>query len=138
MNKLQTEIGERLRGIRENIFFSGVKLSAKQFADKLGSTVDKIRNYETGRSSVSDEFLVMLYRSGINPIFVLTGEGSVFSPNDTGRQLEEVSGNSKKTVSESIPSNYETEKMSDNELIDLFTVAAGDLKKRLEEKRGRY
>ncbi len=88
MQNLNKEIGERLRFIR-SIFNEGGKLSATQFARLLGETMHKILNYELGRAQLPPSLLVTLYRRGINPIFILTGEGSFFAPNQAGRELKD-------------------------------------------------
>ncbi len=86
MENLNKEIGERLRFVR-SIFNEGGKLSANQFAHLVGETVHRILNYENGRASVPISLLITLYRRGINPIFILTGEGSIFAPNQEGKEL---------------------------------------------------
>ncbi|MGB9913895.1 MAG: helix-turn-helix domain-containing protein, partial [Candidatus Kapaibacteriota bacterium] len=86
MENLNKEIGERIRFIR-SIFNEGGKLSASQFAHLLGETMHKILNYELGRAQVPPSFLATLYYRGINPIFILTGEGSIFAPNRAGEVL---------------------------------------------------
>ncbi|ROL56278.1 XRE family transcriptional regulator [Bacteroidetes/Chlorobi group bacterium Naka2016] len=88
MENLNKEIGERIRFIR-SIFNEGGKLSATQFAHLLGETMHKILNYELGRAQVPPSFLVTLYKRGINPIYILTGEGSIFAPNIAGRELSQ-------------------------------------------------
>ncbi|MGB9852837.1 MAG: helix-turn-helix domain-containing protein [Candidatus Kapaibacteriota bacterium] len=88
MENLNKEIGERIRFIR-SIFNEGGKLSASQFAHLLGETMHKILNYELGRAQVPPSFLATLYYRGINPIFILTGEGSIFAPNRAGEVLQE-------------------------------------------------
>lgn len=88
MKNLNKEIGERIRFVR-SIFNEGGKLSATQFAHLLGETMHKILNYELGRAQVSPSFLVTLYNRGINPIFILTGEGSIFAPNSAGKELRQ-------------------------------------------------
>lgn len=88
MENLNKEIGERIRFIR-SIFNEGGKLSATQFAHLLGETMHKILNYELGRAQVPPSFLVTLYKRGINPTYILTGEGSIFAPNIAGRELSQ-------------------------------------------------
>lgn len=91
MKDLNKEIGARIRFIR-SIFNEGAKLSASQFAHLLGESVHKILNYELGRAQVSPSFLVSLYRRGINPTYILTGEGKIFAENKAGRELEQKFG----------------------------------------------
>ncbi len=87
MNDLHKNIGKRLRYIRE-IFNEGSKLSADQFAFILDETGDKIRNYELGRAKVRVRLLHTLYYKGINPTYIITGEGEVFADNQEGRALK--------------------------------------------------
>ena len=135
MGELQKEIGSRLRKIRENIFFLGIKLSARQFAEKLGSSKDKISNYETGRPSVPDKLLVDLYKNGINPTYVLTGEGEVYDENSAGQSLKEkIEGKESEAGKVELVSELNLKEMSDEELVEFLSVAAGDIKKRLKSK----
>ncbi|MFN3306266.1 MAG: hypothetical protein ACK42Z_03655 [Candidatus Kapaibacteriota bacterium] len=147
MQNLNKEIGERLRFVR-SIFNEGGKLSATQFARLLGETMHKILNYELGRAQVPPSLLVTLYRRGINPIFILTGEGSFFAPNQAGRELKdklekhlEAKGpNNDAPILNQIedkilPSNLETTRIeyserNFDELIELarkYTAVAGDI-----------
>lgn len=147
MQSLNKEIGERLRFVR-SIFNEGGKLSATQFARLLGETMHKILNYELGRAQVPPSLLVTLYRRGINPIFILTGEGSFFAPNQAGRELKEkleqhieskASNNDKYNSTQfeekNLPNNVETTRLefadrNFDELIELarrYTAVAGDI-----------
>lgn len=114
MIDLNLEIGNRLREIRD-IFHEGAKLSAEQFAFVLDETGDRIRNYEIGRASVNVRVLHKLYEKGINPTYLITGEGDIFADNEAGRLRRET-----------IKLNYEKGKLEDNNHIIL--VAAGRLK----------
>lgn len=87
MENFNKEIGKRLRKVRE-IMNEGGKLSAEQFAYLLGETRDKIANYESGRASLPVRVLYELYNRGINPQFLLSGEGSIFADNDIGKAFE--------------------------------------------------
>jgi transcriptional regulator with XRE-family HTH domain len=89
MEQLLTKMGERLKSVREKYLMPGVKLSATQIAAILGSTNDKISNYERGISGIPNHILVALYHSGINPVYLLTGEGDVYESNPEGRRLAE-------------------------------------------------
>lgn len=88
MSGSNLDIGNRLKEIR-NIFNEGSKLSAEQFAYLLEETGDRIRNYELGRAGIPVRLLYNLYHRGYNPIYIITGEGSVFAPNQKGKEVEE-------------------------------------------------
>lgn len=146
MKNLNKEIGERIRFVR-SIFNEGAKLSASQFAHLLGETMHKILNYELGRAQVPPSFLVALYRKGINPIFILTGEGGVFAPNKYGFELKQKlgehlkkEGKEKFNIDSDLESHFENsnnfsqrENLSERnikELIELarqYTAVAGDI-----------
>lgn len=83
MSTFSEEVGERLKQIRF-IFNEGGKLSADQFAFILGETRDKIANYELGRAGLPVRVLLELYKRGINPVYIITGEGSIFADNREG------------------------------------------------------
>jgi len=151
MESLNKEIGQRLRYIR-SIFNEGVKLSANQFAHILGESVHKILNYESGRVQVPPSFLLNLYRRGVNPIFILSGEGEIYAPNAEGmefkRRLEakrspKQSGSSTKkedsrTEPTALPSNVPFTEAKIDELIELarsYTVAAGDIMRLLSLRK---
>ena len=87
MENINKEIGKRLKKVRE-IMNEGGKLSAEQFAYLLGETRDKIANYESGRASLPVRVLYELYNRGINPQFLLSGEGSIFADNTAGKEFE--------------------------------------------------
>ncbi len=70
-----------------NVFNEGGKLTADQFAFLLGETRDKITNYELGRASIPIRLLYELYNRGINPIYLITGEGSCFAANKAGQEF---------------------------------------------------
>ncbi len=84
----QEEVGARLKQIR-SIFNEGGKLSADQFAFLLGETRDKIANYELGRASLPIRVLYELYKRGINPIYIISGEDSIFANNEVGQIFKE-------------------------------------------------
>ncbi|MDC1068023.1 helix-turn-helix transcriptional regulator [Candidatus Kapabacteria bacterium] len=86
MNQLQKLSGNRLKNIRE-IFNEGSKLSANQFAFLLDESADRIRNCELGRTSISIDILKKLYERGINPSYIITGEGDIFTDTPTGKEL---------------------------------------------------
>ncbi len=81
---LNKEIGKRIKNIRL-IFNEGGKLSANQFGFLLKESGDKIRNYELGRTAVPVRILLSLYNRGINPIYIISGEGSMFADTKAGR-----------------------------------------------------
>lgn len=114
MNELNIEVGNRLREVRD-IFHEGMKLSADQFAFLLDETGDKIRNYELGRAAVSIKVLRKLYDKGINPTYIVTGEGDIFADNRAGDERREA-----------IRKNLEKGKLEAEKRIIL--VAAGRLK----------
>ncbi len=80
-------IGNRLREIRA-LFNEGGRISAAQFAYLLNTNRDKIANYESGRSSLPLEIVYLLYQRGINPIYLICGEGSLFASNAEGKIFE--------------------------------------------------
>jgi hypothetical protein len=86
MENLNKNIGKRLKEVRM-LFNEGDWLSGDQFGHLLGVSGDKIRNYESGRSAVPVRLLAELYRRGINPVFLIAGEGSVFADNEEGRRM---------------------------------------------------
>ena len=85
---INQEIGTRLREVR-TLFNEGGKVSATQFAYLLNTTRDKIANYESGRSALPLTIIFLLYQRGINPIYLICGEGSMFAPNMEGRNFEQ-------------------------------------------------
>jgi hypothetical protein len=85
---IHIEIGARLREVR-SIFNEGSRLSSEQFAYLLDETRDKIINYELGRAAVPLRVLLELYRRGINPIYLLSGDGDIFAKNIAGKTLKE-------------------------------------------------
>jgi hypothetical protein len=80
-------LGRRLKDIRM-IINEGGKLSGDQFGYILGETRDNIANYETGRAGVPIRLLHELYKRGINPVYIISGEGSIFAENDAGRKFK--------------------------------------------------
>ncbi len=91
MDDLKAQTGERLREIR-NIFNEGFKLTISQFAGLMGETKDRMANYESGRSSIPNHLLVNLYRRGVNPVYLLTGEGSIYADTPAGKELKKKIG----------------------------------------------
>ncbi len=88
MNEYNLSVGKRLQNIRKT-FNEGTKLSANQFAHLLGTTRDKIVNYENGRSSVPVSILYSLYLRGINPVYLISGDGEIYAENTAGQLIRE-------------------------------------------------
>jgi hypothetical protein len=130
MDNMQKNIGDRLKEIRD-IIFEGGRISARQFAQSVGETKDNIANYENGRANVPNRLLAALYHKGINPIYILTGEGTVNAPNEAGKiiaQRIKYSGSAKSNVAEIHKIDFA--KMDFDELVMQFnqlTAAAGDM-----------
>lgn len=87
MNNLNNSIGGRLKKIRL-IFNEGRKLSAEQFGHLIGESRDNVTNYESGRAGLPVRVLFELYKRGINPIYLISGEGSMFAPNSAGESFK--------------------------------------------------
>ncbi|MBX3044134.1 MAG: helix-turn-helix transcriptional regulator [Candidatus Kapabacteria bacterium] len=113
MSTYAEQVGERLKKIRF-IFNEGGKLSADQFAFLLGETRDKIANYELGRAGLPIRVLLELYRRGISPIYLISGEGSIFSDNNEGK-------NFKHRISEKVKSGWKFSQQS----MDILYTALG-------------
>lgn len=141
MKLLHKKIGERLRYIRENVLGDGVKLTASQCATLFNTSADKIRNYESGRSAVPVEFLVKLYRKGINPVFIIAGEGIPIADNKAGWLLNERSAGNvygrddEAIVQKFYPREFDTSHLSSVEKLNLIESVAGDIRKKLDEKK---
>lgn len=137
MDNIQKIIGDRLREIRD-IIFEGGRISARQFAVAVGETKDNIANYENGRANVPNRLLVALYHKGINPTYILTGEGEIFASNEEGDMIAKRiknKGKAKSNVAEIHRIDFE--KMDFNELVIRFnqlTAAAGDMIQALQKK----
>ena len=76
-------VGKRLSEVRK-IFNEGGEIPITQFAFLLSESRDKLSNYENGRSAIPIKLLHELYIRGINPIYILSGEGEVFADNNAG------------------------------------------------------
>ncbi|MCX6155789.1 MAG: hypothetical protein NT007_16710 [Candidatus Kapabacteria bacterium] len=133
--ELKQEISERLRFIRENLIVKGIRLSAAQFADMFDTSEDKIRNYENARSNVSIELLILLYRHGINPIFLLTGEGSWFAENKAGKQLASDFKTSKNAGLITNLVKIDGSSLADRKAVRIVNAAAGDIKASIKSKK---
>jgi len=87
MENILKESGERLKEVRL-VFNQGKKLSSEQFAYSLDETGDRIKNYEYGKASIPIRLLYRLYKKGINPNFIISGEGGMFAQNYEGLYLK--------------------------------------------------
>ncbi len=72
MDNLKKNIGRRLKEVRLFVF-DGMTVS--HFAEILHEKSANISNYEQGKANIPNRVLVELYYRGINPIYILTGEG---------------------------------------------------------------
>ena len=135
MDNLIRDAGNRLREVR-HIFNEGDKLSAKQFAYLLDETQDRILNYENGRAAISLQLLVNLYYRGINPVYILTGDGEIFAENDAGKALKSKIRTSAHRQASVVPIEN-LEGLSIGEMLmraEQYSAAAGDILKILKEK----
>lgn len=137
MEDLQKSIGLRLKEVR-SIFFEGGKLSGRQFALAVNETKDNISNYENGRANVPNRLLVTLYNKGINPNFILTGEGSIYASNEAGKLLEK-RANEDKNEYGNVAEIYsiDAKGLSFDEMVkqfDILTAAAGDMMRAIQKK----
>ncbi len=126
-NDYLKNIGQRLRFVR-SIFNEGKKLSTEQFAHLLGESRDNIANYEHARASVPARVLIELYKRGINPTWVLTGDGDVFTNNLQGKQrrkLMKERGIDMSEIKELAKVEFEEHKE-----VKVLKVAAGKIKNR--------
>ena len=105
----------------------------------MGETKDNIANYENGRAYIPNRLLIALYERGFNPIYILSGEGSIFASNGRGRALLEAIDLKKLQKRRNENHNdYDFSKFSIKELerkVDQFQVAAGDIMKVIEKKK---
>ncbi len=135
MDNLIKNAGNRLREVR-HIFNEGDKLSAKQFAYLLDETQDKILNYENGRAAISLQLLVNLYYRGVNPVYILTGEGEIFADNEAGKSLKskiKIASNRRASV---VPIDIHVGRSFGEIYVraSQYSAAAGDIQKILKEK----
>lgn len=133
MKDINTEIGIRLKKIR-SIFNEGGELTGNQFAYLLGENGDKIRNYESGRSALPVKVLLELYYRGISPVYVISGEGSIFADNDAGRDFaEKIAGRRDEGSIKLI--HFELNELNDSIEICQQKAAAGIIKLRKNEDK---
>jgi len=78
------ETGKRLREAREFLLKIQTKEDLAEFLKIAGITQEQLKNYESGRTAVPSPLLVLLYELGINPTYILTGEGTKFAGNPSG------------------------------------------------------
>lgn len=138
MNDINVEIGLRLREVR-HIINEGGKLSADQFAHLLNETRDRIINYELGRASVPIRILYELYKRGINPIYIIAGDGSPFAENEAGQRLSELinekAANIGKRIGKTIVvGNAELQSQDEAGSANVLKVAAGLIKRKDDKK----
>lgn len=126
-NDYLKHIGRRLRIVR-SIFNEGKKLSTEQFAHLLGETRDNIANYEHARASVPARVLIELYKRGINPTWVLTGDGDIFANNSQGKQRRKLLKERNIDISE-IKQMVAVE-FDEQREVKVLKVAAGKIKNR--------
>jgi transcriptional regulator with XRE-family HTH domain len=138
MDEIKKTIGKRLREIRA-VFLEGDKVSGRQFANALGETQDNIANYENGRASIPNRLLLRLYERGFNPVYLLSGEGSIFADNHSGRALREKVNNKKNKMAKVHDlRQFDYSKLSIEELekkVIQYQVAAGDIMRIIQMKR---
>jgi len=126
-NDYLKNIGQRLRFVR-SIFNEGKKLSTEQFAHLLGESRDNIANYEHARASIPARVLIELYKRGINPTWVLTGDGDVFANNLPGKQRRKLMKERGIDISE-IKELAKVE-FEEHKEVKVLKVAAGKIKNR--------
>jgi len=80
------EIGERIKKVRKEL-----GLTQEDMAKKLGMSRNSIIRYENGEAVPSRKFLKLLeYEFGINPRWILKGEGEMFLPSDYEKKKQEL------------------------------------------------
>jgi hypothetical protein len=106
----------------------------------LGEKKDSITNYEMGKAGIPNRLLVKLYDRGFNPVYIISGEGSLFADNDKGKALKEKLESRKNSNGTSVQNIRELDlsKLSLSELerkVMQYQVAAGDILKIIEMKK---
>ena len=77
-------MNERLKKIRENL-----KLTQKEIAEKVGISLRAWQNYELGLRKVPTNLVKTLYEQlGVNPIWLLSGEGFMLIEGETNNSKE--------------------------------------------------
>ena len=127
-------MGKRLREIR-HVFFEGRKVSTRQFAEFLSETKDNIANYENGRAFIPNRLLVSLYLRGYNPIFLLTGESSMYADNEAGETLRAAAASQIGGAVEILSPESDKRISIAAEPHEDFSVAAGDVSKAINKNK---
>lgn len=119
-------VGKRLQEIRKT-FNEGTKLSASQFAHLLGTTRDKITNYENGRSSLPVSVLYSLYLRGINPVYIISGDGEIYADNAAGERIRKrIEQKKENEIRKKNIFRLDDEKYKENQ--NIYKSAAGRIK----------
>lgn len=126
MKDLNIEVGLRLKQVR-HFFNEGKKLSAEQFGHLLGESRDNIANYEMGRAGVPIRVLFELYERGINPTYIITGDGKVFADNKAGKDFQQRL--KRKSIDLSLAVGISKLDYSENTELKVLKVAAGKIPK---------
>jgi repressor LexA len=80
------EIGERIRKVRREL-----NLKQEEMAKRIGMSRASFTRYENGEAVPSRKFLKLLeYEFGINPRWILKGEGEMFLPSDYEKKKQEL------------------------------------------------
>jgi transcriptional regulator with XRE-family HTH domain len=127
MDEYNSIVGKRLQEIRKS-FNEGTKLSVSQFAHLLGTTRDKITNYENGRSALPVSILYALYIRGISPVYIISGDGHIYADNTAGNLLKERI-ESKKSESNLRKDIFRLDDERYRVSRDVYKSAAGKIKK---------
>ena len=136
MEDINKAIGKRIQTVRKNYLGDGYELTTAQMAKILYCSKDKVLNFENGRTKVTPEILILLYNRGINPIFILTGEGSAFADNAAGeiikqRQKQVIYKRSSKVMYLNEPRAFHPDELSEEDKLNLISAVAGNI---LEER----
>lgn len=139
IEKYQNEIAKRLKEVRTS-YFETFKLSTAQFAIEVSESEFNLQNYESGKASIPNRLLITLYYKGINPIYILTGEGDVWTDTPQGitRKQRVLKGSNVTKVHSIKP--LDNSNLSISELIEkasLYTAVAGDIMKLVQEKQSK-
>lgn len=139
IEKYQNEIANRLKEVRTK-YFETFKLSTAQFAIEVNESEFNLQNYESAKASIPNRLLITLYYKGINPIYILTGEGDVWTetPQGIARKQRVINGRADTKVHSLKP--IDTSNLTISELIEkasLYTAVAGDIMKIVQEKQSK-
>jgi hypothetical protein len=139
MKNIQVEISNRLKEVRTK-YFEAFKLSTAQFSIELEESEFNLQNYESGKASIPNRLLIALYYKGINPIYILTGEGEIYADTPQGRARRERVAKSKTEGTLHSFQMLNTSGMTIQELIEQatqYTAVAGDIMKLVKEKQSK-